>query len=165
MLRGDDAEYQRRYHTLGSNTRRLSNPDMEAFAKLHKSGDMEHQRNKYPPQHAATLVNTNCARQQVTRDYLCVCIWYICSKYVEPWRLYGRCRFESGPFCLHTVRINVPKMLFYIYALCLKIEKAFDEYFSACHSFCSCLLFCLSYFLPPLIISFFLLLLFAVFLL
>ncbi|KTG44435.1 hypothetical protein cypCar_00035758 [Cyprinus carpio] len=64
MLRGDDAEYQRRYHTLGSNTRRLSNPDMEAFAKLHKSGDMEHQRNKYPPQHAATLVNTNCARQQ-----------------------------------------------------------------------------------------------------
>ncbi|RXN02620.1 SRC kinase signaling inhibitor 1-like protein [Labeo rohita] len=63
MLRGDDAEYQRRYHTLG-NTRRLSNPDMEAFAKLHKSGDMEHQRNKYPPQHAATLVNTNCARQQ-----------------------------------------------------------------------------------------------------
>ncbi|KAF4095619.1 hypothetical protein G5714_023222 [Onychostoma macrolepis] len=64
MLRGDDAEYQRRYHTLGSNTRRLSNPDMEAYAKLHKSGDMEHQRNKYPPQHAATLVNTNCARQQ-----------------------------------------------------------------------------------------------------
>ncbi|XP_059391227.1 SRC kinase signaling inhibitor 1-like isoform X3 [Carassius carassius] len=64
MLRGDDAEYQRRYHTLGSNTRRLSNPDMEAFAKLHKSGDTEHQRNKYPPQHAATLVNTNCARQQ-----------------------------------------------------------------------------------------------------
>uniref|UniRef100_A0A673FF92 Zgc:114120 n=1 Tax=Sinocyclocheilus rhinocerous TaxID=307959 RepID=A0A673FF92_9TELE len=37
---------------------------MEAYAKLHKSGDMEHQRNKYPPQHAATLVNTNCARQQ-----------------------------------------------------------------------------------------------------
>uniref|UniRef100_A0A8C2JQS5 SRC kinase signaling inhibitor 1 n=1 Tax=Cyprinus carpio TaxID=7962 RepID=A0A8C2JQS5_CYPCA len=64
MLRGDDAEYQRRYHTLGSNTRRLSNPDMEAYAKLHKSGDTEHQRNKYPPQHAATLVNTNCARQQ-----------------------------------------------------------------------------------------------------
>ncbi|XP_052398064.1 SRC kinase signaling inhibitor 1-like isoform X2 [Carassius gibelio] len=64
MLRGDDAEYQRRYHTLGSNTRRLSNPDMEAFAKLHKSGETEHQRNKYPPQHAATLVNTNCARQQ-----------------------------------------------------------------------------------------------------
>ncbi|XP_067291415.1 SRC kinase signaling inhibitor 1 isoform X2 [Pseudorasbora parva] len=64
MLRGEDAEYQRRYHTLGSNTRRLSNPDMEAFAKLHKSGDMEHQRNKYPPQHAATLVSTNCARQQ-----------------------------------------------------------------------------------------------------
>lgn len=69
MLRGDDAEYQRRYHTLG-NTRRLSNPDMEAFAKLHKSGDMEHQRNKYPPQHAATLVNTNCARQQVCVDLL-----------------------------------------------------------------------------------------------
>ncbi|XP_026114242.1 SRC kinase signaling inhibitor 1 isoform X3 [Carassius auratus] len=64
MLRGDDAEYQRRYHTLGSNTRRLSNPDMEAFAKLHKSGETEHQRNKYPPQHAATLVSTNCARQQ-----------------------------------------------------------------------------------------------------
>ncbi|XP_057176158.1 SRC kinase signaling inhibitor 1-like isoform X1 [Triplophysa rosa] len=64
MLRGDDAEYQRRYHTLGSSTRRLSNPDMEAFAKLHKGGDVEHQRNKYPPQHAATLVNTNCARQQ-----------------------------------------------------------------------------------------------------
>lgn len=72
MLRGDDAEYQRRYHTLGSNTRRLSNPDMEAYAKLHKSGDMEHQRNKYPPQHAATLVNTNCARQQVTLS-VCVC--------------------------------------------------------------------------------------------
>lgn len=71
MLRGDDAEYQRRYHTLGSSTRRLSNPDMEAFAKLHKGGDVEHQRNKYPPQHAATLVNTNCARQQVTR----VCVW------------------------------------------------------------------------------------------
>ncbi|XP_051970787.1 SRC kinase signaling inhibitor 1-like [Xyrauchen texanus] len=64
MLRGDDAEYQRRYHTLGCSTRRLSNPDMEAFAKLHKGGDVEHQRNKYPPQHAATLVNTNCARQQ-----------------------------------------------------------------------------------------------------
>ncbi|XP_056594443.1 SRC kinase signaling inhibitor 1-like isoform X1 [Triplophysa dalaica] len=64
MLRGDDAEYQRRYHTLGSSTRRLSNPDMEAFGKLHKGGDVEHQRNKYPPQHAATLVNTNCARQQ-----------------------------------------------------------------------------------------------------
>lgn len=76
MLRGDDAEYQRRYHTLGSNTRRLSNPDMEAYAKLHKSGDMEHQRNKYPPQHAATLVNTNCARQQVTH---CLCV------FVEPW--------------------------------------------------------------------------------
>ncbi|XP_051969539.1 SRC kinase signaling inhibitor 1-like isoform X1 [Xyrauchen texanus] len=64
MLRGDDAEYQRRYHTLGSSTRRLSNPDMEAYAKLHKGGDVEHQRNKNPPQHAATLVNTNCARQQ-----------------------------------------------------------------------------------------------------
>lgn len=74
MLRGDDAEYQRRYHTLGSNTRRLSNPDMEAFAKLHKSGDMEHQRNKYPPQHAATLVNTNCARQQVTWMGECVSV-------------------------------------------------------------------------------------------
>ncbi|XP_056105360.1 SRC kinase signaling inhibitor 1 isoform X1 [Rhinichthys klamathensis goyatoka] len=69
MLRGEDAEYQRRYHTLGSNTRRLSNPDMEAFAKLHKSSDMEHQRNKYPPQHAATLVNTNCARQQQQPHY------------------------------------------------------------------------------------------------
>ncbi|XP_073796637.1 uncharacterized protein isoform X5 [Danio rerio] len=64
MLRGDDAEYQRRYHTLASSTRRLSNPDMEAFARLQKSSDMEHQRSKYPPQHAATLVNTNCARQQ-----------------------------------------------------------------------------------------------------
>nr|AAH97179.1 Zgc:114120 [Danio rerio] len=37
---------------------------MEAFARLQKSSDMEHQRSKYPPQHAATLVNTNCARQQ-----------------------------------------------------------------------------------------------------
>ncbi|TRY93912.1 hypothetical protein DNTS_035523 [Danionella cerebrum] len=63
MLRGDDAELQRRYHTLAS-TRRLSNPDMEAFAKLHKSNELEHQRSKYPPQHAATLVSTNCARQQ-----------------------------------------------------------------------------------------------------
>uniref|UniRef100_A0A8B9H9F0 Zgc:114120 n=1 Tax=Astyanax mexicanus TaxID=7994 RepID=A0A8B9H9F0_ASTMX len=38
---------------------------MEALAKLHKS-EAERQRSKYPPQHAATLVNTNCSRQQAT---------------------------------------------------------------------------------------------------
>uniref|UniRef100_A0AAR2JN65 Actin interacting protein 3-like C-terminal domain-containing protein n=1 Tax=Pygocentrus nattereri TaxID=42514 RepID=A0AAR2JN65_PYGNA len=63
MLRGDHADYQRQYHTLGSTPRRFSNPDMEALAKLHK-GEAERQRGKYPPQHAATLVNTNCSRQQ-----------------------------------------------------------------------------------------------------
>ncbi|XP_066538756.1 SRC kinase signaling inhibitor 1 isoform X2 [Hoplias malabaricus] len=63
MLRGEHADYQRQYHTLGSTPRRFSNPDMEALAKLHKS-EAERQRGKYPPQHAATLVNTNCSRQQ-----------------------------------------------------------------------------------------------------
>uniref|UniRef100_W5LK70 SRC kinase signaling inhibitor 1 n=1 Tax=Astyanax mexicanus TaxID=7994 RepID=W5LK70_ASTMX len=63
MLRGEHADYQRQYHTLGSAPRRFSNPDMEALAKLHKS-EAERQRSKYPPQHAATLVNTNCSRQQ-----------------------------------------------------------------------------------------------------
>ncbi|XP_030625592.1 SRC kinase signaling inhibitor 1 [Chanos chanos] len=73
MIRGEDAEYSREYHTLGNTARRLSltslhKADMEALTKLHKS-EAERQRegqykNKYPPQHAATLVNTNCSRQQ-----------------------------------------------------------------------------------------------------
>ncbi|TSL82546.1 SRC kinase signaling inhibitor 1 [Bagarius yarrelli] len=63
MMQGEHGEYQRQYHTLGNAARRFSNPDVEAMAKLH-AGDVERQRGKYPPQHAATLVSANCSRQQ-----------------------------------------------------------------------------------------------------
>lgn len=70
MMRGEHGEYQRQYHTLANAaSRRFSNPDVEAMAKLH-AGEAERQRGKYPPQHAATLVSANCSRQQVCA-YMC----------------------------------------------------------------------------------------------
>ncbi|XP_028826716.1 SRC kinase signaling inhibitor 1 isoform X3 [Denticeps clupeoides] len=92
MISAGDAEFPRDYHTLGSANRRFSSSglihtsarslealtnlqkaEMDALNKLHKV-DGERQRdaqfkNKYPPQHAATLVNTNCSRQQQQPNY------------------------------------------------------------------------------------------------